>query len=337
MRAAPDRVRKGWVYGDQSKIFVSGCMIVRNEVGIAEHAVASLGGLADEVVVVDTGSTDGTPGMLESMGCRVILGGDRYDLGGSKNMAMDHAQGEWIVFVDADERVRNPVYARKLLAWTPARILWVKFHNYHGGRLTWVADKLRIWRKDTMRFKYHYHEVPIATKGMSGWLTSPLVWIHDQPTIRDYESRGVYGLECLMLDYQEDPDDPRTVRNIAIHYHWMGQKKKALSWLKRVLQMDGIDHRMRAEMHAHLGDCYRESEDVDRAVDEYELACELEPTRRRWRGELAEIYIENGELRKALVCLEQVMKMRPRRMTFREMKWHGAYVEDLLSRCREVA
>ena len=52
---------------------VTVCMIVRNEEEILSRAIASTVGLADEIVVLDTGSTDGTVVLAKSLNCKTLI------------------------------------------------------------------------------------------------------------------------------------------------------------------------------------------------------------------------------------------------------------------------
>jgi len=81
------------------------CMIVKNEEANLSRALESVTGLADEIVVADTGSTDGTRALAESLGATVFDHEWKDDFAEAKNAALDRAGGEWVLFLDADEYV----------------------------------------------------------------------------------------------------------------------------------------------------------------------------------------------------------------------------------------
>jgi tetratricopeptide (TPR) repeat protein len=84
---------------------VTAALIVRDE---ARHLGACLDSLrphVDEIVVADTGSTDGSPGIARDRGARVVEHRWRGDFAAARNAALDQANGEWILYIDADERV----------------------------------------------------------------------------------------------------------------------------------------------------------------------------------------------------------------------------------------
>lgn len=87
-------------------IQLSATILTRNEAHNIGDCIASLVGLADEVIVLDSGSTDATRDIARAHGTRLIEDdGPWPGFGPQKNRALDAASGEWILSIDADERV----------------------------------------------------------------------------------------------------------------------------------------------------------------------------------------------------------------------------------------
>jgi tetratricopeptide (TPR) repeat protein len=80
-------------------------LIVRDEERFLEGCLQSLSGCVDEIVVVDTGSTDRSREIALSFGARVIDHAWADDFAVARNAAIDAARGEWILYIDADERI----------------------------------------------------------------------------------------------------------------------------------------------------------------------------------------------------------------------------------------
>lgn len=105
--------------------------------------LASVHGLADEIVIVDTGSTDRTVQIAEAAGARVerIARSDFRGHGISKQRALDLATGAWVLLLDADERLtpRLAGEIRALLAGQPEMNgYWVRRDVYYlGKRMRW--------------------------------------------------------------------------------------------------------------------------------------------------------------------------------------------------------
>jgi len=87
-------------------MLLSAALIARDEEKFLGPCLESLAGLVDEVVVVDTGSADRTPDIAASHGARVYRRAWTDDFAAARNQALDLARGEWILYIDADERVR---------------------------------------------------------------------------------------------------------------------------------------------------------------------------------------------------------------------------------------
>lgn len=144
-------------------------IITLNEASHIAECLASVA-FADEVIVVDSGSTDGTREIAEAGGARVTLTHDWPGFGKQKNRALDLAGCDWVLSIDADERV-TPELALEIQAVlkqaatdadsrtaqvaTAYRI--ARLSNF-GGRWIrhsgWWPDRvLRLFERGTARFK----------------------------------------------------------------------------------------------------------------------------------------------------------------------------------------
>ena len=88
-------------------------LIVRDEVDRVERAIRSVEGVADEVLVIDSGSTDGTQQLCERLGARVLFH-PWVGFGPQKRFAEDQASHDWILNLDADEWLSDGLRAEIL-------------------------------------------------------------------------------------------------------------------------------------------------------------------------------------------------------------------------------
>ena len=92
----------------KSKLKITACYIVKNEEKNLSRSIESLKTAVDEIVVVDTGSTDKTIEIAKSYGAKVIETSWNDDFSTPRNLAIENASGNWIVFIDADEFFNKP-------------------------------------------------------------------------------------------------------------------------------------------------------------------------------------------------------------------------------------
>ncbi|OGR04530.1 MAG: hypothetical protein A2284_14315 [Deltaproteobacteria bacterium RIFOXYA12_FULL_61_11] len=103
-------------------IDLSLCMIVRDERGLLPAALRSVAGLVREMVVVDTGSRDGTPEVAAAHGARVVAFPWNDDFSAARNVSLELATSAWILVLDADEVLapRDHAALSALLSGEPA-------------------------------------------------------------------------------------------------------------------------------------------------------------------------------------------------------------------------
>jgi len=90
----------------RSRPLLSAVLIVRDEERFLPQCLESLRDLADEIVIVDTGSSDRTPEIAEAAGAQVFRRHWEADFGAPRQFAIEQARGLWVLQIDADEMVR---------------------------------------------------------------------------------------------------------------------------------------------------------------------------------------------------------------------------------------
>jgi tetratricopeptide (TPR) repeat protein len=98
--------------------FISACLIVRNEQVHLPRCLSALQGAVDEMVLVDTGSTDRTVAIAREFGARIFHFEWIDDFSAARNEALRHATGDWIIWIDADDELieSEPGALRRLAA-----------------------------------------------------------------------------------------------------------------------------------------------------------------------------------------------------------------------------
>ena len=84
---------------------ISLAMIVKNEENTLAHCLESVRSLVDEMIIVDTGSTDNTIAIAEGFGAQVHHFEWRDDFAAARNESLKHCKGDWVLILDADEAI----------------------------------------------------------------------------------------------------------------------------------------------------------------------------------------------------------------------------------------
>ena len=184
-----------------SRPLLTASLIVKNEEKCLGACLASLRGVADEVIIVDTGSTDRTREIAESAGARVYDFTWTGDFSEARNRALDLSSGKWILYIDADERVRpESVSNLQIELSDPGRAGYeVLLYPRPGHTPFWI---MRLFRNDpAVRFRGIIHEN---------------IW----PELYEYGARqGLgFGKSALALDHEgyEGNLAAKNVRNLPM-------------------------------------------------------------------------------------------------------------------------
>lgn len=111
---------------------ISLCMIVKNEEKYIEQCLRSVSSLVDEIIIVDTGSTDNTIELAKQFNPKVYQYPWENDFGKARNYSLAQATGQWILVLDADEALylEDIQKLRGILKKTKANGIGLKFHNF---------------------------------------------------------------------------------------------------------------------------------------------------------------------------------------------------------------
>ncbi len=152
---------------------ISAAIITQDEEANLGRCLASLRGVADEVVVVDSGSTDGTERIARDAGA-VFVSQRWLGYGPQKNLAAERTAHGWVLSLDADEALSEPLrdaILRLKAAGPRADAYEVSRLNWYCGRFLrhsgWYPDrKVRLWRKGAARWAdASIHEVAEVAPG----------------------------------------------------------------------------------------------------------------------------------------------------------------------------
>ena len=225
---------------------ITACAIVKNEERNLPRWLECVKSLANEIVVVDTGSTDRTVELAESAGARVYSFAWRQDFSAAKNFALQKAKGDWIVFLDADEyfrdedipKVKAHIKAFDKEAHTAGFICpLVNIDTDRGGAIMFESIIFRVFRRHPdLRYHGAIHEM-LETRN-DKWRVASVddvrIWHTGYSTglLRRKMNRN---LELLLKERERRGELWSDAYYFADCYHGMGRYEEAIEWAKKAI------------------------------------------------------------------------------------------------------
>ena len=192
------------------------CMIVKNEERALARCLESVRNWVGEMVVVDTGSTDGTVGIAESLGARVSYFPWCDDFSAARNAALDQVTSEWVLVLDGDEAltVEKPEEFKAALLQSQWDGFSLPIRSLNDNGTYSKAMVFRLFRRERpgMRYRGEIHEQleAVAAGVLRTSSLSCLQLDHDGYTAAVVAGAGK-ALRNIRLSHkltQSRPDDP---------------------------------------------------------------------------------------------------------------------------------
>jgi glycosyltransferase involved in cell wall biosynthesis len=213
-------------------------MIVRDEEPRIESCLRSIAPYVDEMVVVDTGSTDRTREIARECGARVFLFPWMESFAEARNQSIEQARGEWIFWMDADDLISPECGAglRRLVRERPGRdaafLVQVRIPPGPGEYSPSVVDHVKLFpNRPDLRFEHRIHEqvLPAIRRAGLEVLPSELFVTHENYD-RSEEGQArkrVRDFRLLELDLKDHPDHPFVLYNLGMTYLYATREYEA--------------------------------------------------------------------------------------------------------------
>jgi len=231
---------------DRAKPVLSVAMIVKNEEAHLEACLASIHGLWDELIVVDTGSTDRTVQIAEQAGARVLSFPWIGDFSAARNKSLEACSGQWILWLDADD-IFLPIDTQQIrqlvLTNIPRKAYGLMVKNSQDGGISGpIFNQIRIFpNRSDIRFQGKVHEQVIPSLQTLGIPIEflPLRVIHtgytDPETVKTKQRRN---LELMRNDIDNSPQTVNAMKYFALgnaHFD-LGDFAEAELWYRRSME-----------------------------------------------------------------------------------------------------
>jgi len=289
------------------------CMIVKNETAVLPRLFRSIKDYIDYYVIVDTGSTDDTIGLIRrEMGAYGIEGEIHerpwVNFGFNRNQSLELAvaagKTEWLLFIDADEElgVSDPKFYERLEPGVSYDL-----EKHHSGTRYAVPHLVNI-KSSKFRWEGVVHNYLVTVEGSKRRVVRKDAWIIYHPG-EGAKSRGLtseqkYLRDAKLLeeDLRKNPNNPRSQFYLGQSYRDAGHKDKAYAAYKKRVQMKGgwVEETYVAQLEVgRMALALDKPEEV--IVREYLQAFNLRPTRVEPLHDLARYFRLKGQHGKAYI------------------------------------
>jgi tetratricopeptide (TPR) repeat protein len=224
------------------------CMIVKDEEEMLPRCLASAKPAVDEIIIVDTGSTDRTVEIAHEFGATVLHHEWTGDFSAARNVSLEAATGDWIIYFDADEVLVEEDQPR-LRALT-GRVWREAFAfvetNYTGDVEDGTAmthNALRMWRnRPEYRFKGRLHEQ--MAYALPGYLTERIEYTQIRMehygylgVVRDAKDKSRRNLDLLLQQVAEGHESGFQSFNLGSEYLALGELETAVEHFEKSWRM----------------------------------------------------------------------------------------------------
>ena len=293
------------------------CMIVRNEGTYLKACLESVATIVDEIIIVDTGSTDNSVEIAKKFAAKIIVYPWDNNFSAARNQGLRYAQGRWILYLDADERLLpgSVPELRKIIRRKDRLYVNLLIENVQpDGKTVQVTRGHRLFRNvPGVCFSGRIHEQvsPFFARTNGKELFSSIKIKHLGYAKSTLEMQKKYARNDALLKLQlaEDPENPYCHYTYAQNLILTGRYEESLPHLQRALIKPDLPDDLRCSVFNNYADVYLHLKDYSKAIDYAYQSLEQNPHQNLAYLLLYKLYGELGERRKQIACLEQVRQL----------------------------
>ncbi|MDZ8053113.1 MAG: glycosyltransferase [Aulosira sp. ZfuVER01] len=263
------------------------CMIVKNEAATLPKCLSSVKNLVDEIVILDTGSSDRTPEIATGYGAKVQHFKWNNNFSTARNEALKYVTGDWILVLDADETLTPEILPqiRSIIQSKEYLLLNLVRHEV-GAEQSPYSLVSRLFRNHPeIRFSRPYHalvddSVAAILKKEPHWQIGYLqevAILHKgyQKSAIAQGNKYAKAQTAMEQFIAEHPYDPYVCSKLGALYVETGKINQGIELLKRGVRASEENYEILYELHYHLGIAYSRLQNPPQASVHYQAAIKL--------------------------------------------------------------
>lgn len=264
------------------------CMIVKNEETALPECLQSAADVVDEIIVLDTGSTDSTVKIATQLGAKVYNSTWSNDFSAARNEALKYVTGDWVLVLDADETLAPRIgdKIRDAIASNPDHILINLLRREVGAQQSPYSMVSRLFRNHPqIHFSRPYHAIVDDSvieilQTEPNWQIAHLTDVailHSGYTPSAIAKQNKFATAQAVMEQflAQHPNDPYTCSKLGALYIETGKYKEGIDLLNRGIASKQANTDVMYELHYHLGIAYTRTKNFQQAISHYQAAIKL--------------------------------------------------------------
>ncbi len=277
-------------------------MIVKNEEEYLSGCLNSVKNVVDEIVIVDTGSTDSTVEIAKRFGAKVFMFDWANDFSAARNFALEHSTGDWILYLDADERLsaKSVDELKRITGNERKSAYYCKIVNVDEvNNRPSVMEYVRLFPNDkSVRFEGRIHEqIENSLKRENYSLKkSNIEIIHVGYSVskEKLKEKAKRNLELLLNQYAETPTAYYAYQ-LGQTYGILKDKPNAEKFFLTALQTGELNNEYRGTANRYLAINCAERGELEKAFNYINASLTADKTQPISLIAAAKIYLQLGK------------------------------------------
>ncbi|MEM7769157.1 MAG: tetratricopeptide repeat protein [Cyanobacteria bacterium P01_A01_bin.37] len=304
------------------------CMIVKNEATRLSACLKSARSSVDEIIVLDTGSTDDTIAIAQQFNASVKSHPWNNDFAEARNVSLKYVTGDWILVLDADECLADGIgpRLRDVIERENDSLVVNLVRQEIGAAQSPYSLVSRLFRNHPdIQFTRPYHamvddSVADILSREPHWKVqelSEIAILHDGYRVEAIASRNKLQSARLTMErfLSQHPGDPYVCSKLGALYAELDRPTYGIELLERGLKASSLESSIAYELHYHLGIVYSKMNCVAQALYHYEqaIAQPIMPALKLGAyNNLGSVRQTTGDLEEATLAFEKTIAIDPK-------------------------
>lgn len=303
---------------------ISLCYMVKDAAKDLELSLASVAQYVDEIIVVDTGSSDSTVDVAKKFGAKILHEAWQDDFSAPRNVAIKEAKGSWIVFLDADEyfvndtaqNLRKAIKLAKDKKFQGLSISWINVDADNGNKIISAEHALRIFENvPNVHYVGKIHEVPYVGEKILTNITmladDLLTLYHTGYSTSIVRAKFERNLKLLLEELKTSAEPERTYSYLVDCYYGLGDWANAEKYAR--LHVDKIKSLSTRPLKILLDILSKAPDRAQDYLQALQLAAKNYPKHPEFSAKLAKFWARQGDYRPAVAEMQKALDKFKRR------------------------